>query len=35
VPFVYDKHERPRSRLTNVFVTKYYGMWDFGSLGVL
>jgi len=33
---VYDKALNVRSsRLTNVFVTKYYGNVDFGSLGVL
>ncbi|MET7392278.1 ABC transporter substrate-binding protein [Dactylosporangium sp. NPDC005572] len=35
VPFVYDKALNYRNpRVTNVFVTKYYGMYDFGSLGV-
>ncbi|MGI5243873.1 ABC transporter substrate-binding protein [Dactylosporangium sp. CA-139066] len=35
VPFVYDKALNYRNpRLTNVFVTDYYGMYDFGSLGV-
>ncbi|MEV8512707.1 ABC transporter substrate-binding protein [Dactylosporangium sp. NPDC051484] len=36
VPFVYDKALNYRNpRLTNVFVTEYYGMYDFGSLGVV
>jgi peptide/nickel transport system substrate-binding protein len=35
VPFVYDKALNYRNpRVTNVFVTEYYGMYDFGSLGV-
>ena len=35
VPFVYDKALNYRNpRATNVFVTEYYGMYDFGSLGV-
>jgi peptide/nickel transport system substrate-binding protein len=35
VPFVYDKALNLRTaRLTNVFVSDYYGMYDFGSLGV-
>ncbi len=35
VPFVYDKALNYRNpRLTNVFVTEYYGMYDFSSLGV-
>ncbi|GAA2645012.1 ABC transporter substrate-binding protein [Dactylosporangium fulvum] len=36
VPFVFDKALNYRNpRLTNVFVTQYYGMYDFGSLGVM
>ncbi|MEV4512203.1 ABC transporter substrate-binding protein [Dactylosporangium sp. NPDC049525] len=35
VPFTYDKALNYRNpRLTNVFVTEYYGMYDFASLGV-
>jgi peptide/nickel transport system substrate-binding protein len=35
LPFVYDKALNYRNpRLTNVYVTEYYGMWDFASLGV-
>ncbi len=35
VPFTYDKALNVRNpRLTNVFVSQYYGMVDFGSLGV-
>jgi peptide/nickel transport system substrate-binding protein len=35
VPFTYDKALNYRNpRLTNVFVSQYYGMVDFGSLGV-
>jgi peptide/nickel transport system substrate-binding protein len=35
MPFVYDKALNYRTpRLTNVFVSEYYGMYDFGSLGV-
>jgi peptide/nickel transport system substrate-binding protein len=35
VPFLYDKALNYRGpRLTNVFVTDFYGMYDFGSLGV-
>jgi len=35
VPFVYDKALNYRNpRVTNVFVTEYYGMYDFGSMGV-
>jgi peptide/nickel transport system substrate-binding protein len=35
VPFVYDKALNYRNpRVTNVYVTEYYGMYDFGSLGV-
>jgi peptide/nickel transport system substrate-binding protein len=35
VPFVYDKALNYRNpRLTNVFVTEFYGMYDFASLGV-
>ncbi|MET7403398.1 ABC transporter substrate-binding protein [Dactylosporangium sp. NPDC005572] len=35
VPFVYDKALNYRNpRVTNVFVTDYYGMYDFGSLGI-
>jgi peptide/nickel transport system substrate-binding protein len=35
VPFVYDKALNYRNpRLTNVYVSEYYGMYDFGSLGV-
>jgi peptide/nickel transport system substrate-binding protein len=35
VPFVYDKALNYRNpRVTNAFVTKYYGMYDFASLGV-
>ncbi|WP_344621084.1 ABC transporter substrate-binding protein [Dactylosporangium salmoneum] len=35
VPFVYDKALNYRNpRVTNVFVTQYYGMYDFASLGV-
>ncbi|WP_432979513.1 ABC transporter substrate-binding protein [Dactylosporangium sp. CA-233914] len=36
VPFVYDKALNYRNpRLKNVFVNNYYGMYDFGSLGVI
>jgi peptide/nickel transport system substrate-binding protein len=36
VPFVYDKALNYRNpRVTNVYVTEYYGMYDFGSLGVM
>jgi peptide/nickel transport system substrate-binding protein len=36
VPFVYDKALNYRNpRVTNVFVTEYYGMYDFASLGVM
>jgi peptide/nickel transport system substrate-binding protein len=36
MPFVYDKALNYRNpRLTNVYVTQYYGMVDFGSLGVM
>ncbi|MGI5243532.1 ABC transporter substrate-binding protein [Dactylosporangium sp. CA-139066] len=36
LPFTYDKALNYRNpRLTNVFVTQYYGMYDFGSLGVV
>ncbi|WP_432843902.1 ABC transporter substrate-binding protein [Dactylosporangium sp. CA-092794] len=36
MPFTYDKALNLRNpRLTNVFVTQYYGMYDFGSLGVM
>ncbi|MFG2039657.1 ABC transporter substrate-binding protein [Dactylosporangium sp. NPDC048998] len=36
LPFTYDKALNYRNpRLTNVFVTGYYGMYDFGSLGVM
>ncbi|GAA4251874.1 ABC transporter substrate-binding protein [Dactylosporangium darangshiense] len=36
LPFTYDKALNYRNpRLTNVFVTQYYGMYDFGSLGVM
>ena len=36
VPFTYDKALNYRNpRLTNVYVTQYYGMYDFGSLGVI
>ncbi|WP_343870885.1 ABC transporter substrate-binding protein, partial [Dactylosporangium roseum] len=36
VPFTYDKALNVRSsRLTNVFVTQYYGMYNFSSLGVM
>ncbi|UWP84710.1 ABC transporter substrate-binding protein [Dactylosporangium fulvum] len=35
VPFVFDKALNYRNpRVTNVYVTEYYGMYDFGSLGV-
>jgi peptide/nickel transport system substrate-binding protein len=35
LPFLYDKALNYRDpRLTNVFVSEYYGMIDFGSLGV-
>ncbi|MEV4516409.1 ABC transporter substrate-binding protein [Dactylosporangium sp. NPDC049525] len=35
VPFTYDKALNYRNpRLTNVFISQYYGMVDFGSLGV-
>ncbi|MET7397601.1 ABC transporter substrate-binding protein [Dactylosporangium sp. NPDC005572] len=35
VPFTYDKALNVRNpRLTNVFISQYYGMVDFGSLGV-
>ncbi|MER7001933.1 ABC transporter substrate-binding protein [Dactylosporangium sp. NPDC000555] len=35
-PFVYDKALNYRNpRVTNVYVTEYYGMYDFGSLGVV
>jgi len=35
VPFVYDKALNYRNpRVTNVYVTEYYGMYDFGSMGV-
>jgi len=36
LPFTYDKALNYRNpRLTNVYVTQYYGMYDFGSLGVM
>jgi peptide/nickel transport system substrate-binding protein len=36
MPFTYDKALNYRNpRLTNVFVTQYYGMINFGSLGVM
>ncbi|GAA2379093.1 ABC transporter substrate-binding protein [Dactylosporangium salmoneum] len=36
MPFTYDKALNYRNpRLTNCFVTQYYGMLDFGSLGVM
>ena len=32
VPFVYDKALNYRNpRLTNVFITEYYGMYDFAA----
>ncbi|WP_343870967.1 ABC transporter substrate-binding protein, partial [Dactylosporangium roseum] len=35
VPFVYDKALNYRNpRVTNVFVTEFYGMYDFSTLGV-
>ena len=35
LPFVYDKALNYRNpRLTNVYVYKYFGEWDFASLGV-
>jgi peptide/nickel transport system substrate-binding protein len=35
LPFVYDKALNYRNpRVTNVFVTEYYGMYDFNSLGL-
>jgi peptide/nickel transport system substrate-binding protein len=35
LPFVFDKALNYRNpRMTNVFVNGYYGMWDFGALGV-
>ncbi|MET7426101.1 ABC transporter substrate-binding protein [Dactylosporangium sp. NPDC005555] len=35
VPFTYDKALNYRNpRLTNVYISQYYGMLDFGSLGV-
>jgi len=35
VPFVYDKALNYRNpRVTNVYVTEYYGMYDFSTLGV-
>jgi peptide/nickel transport system substrate-binding protein len=36
VPFVYDKALNYRNpRVTNVYVTEYYGMYDFATLGVM
>jgi peptide/nickel transport system substrate-binding protein len=36
VPFVYDKALNYRNpRVTNVYVTEYYGMYDFSTLGVM
>ncbi|HEX6500194.1 MAG TPA: ABC transporter substrate-binding protein [Micromonosporaceae bacterium] len=35
LPFVYDKALNYRNpRVTNVYVDKYFGMWDFATLGV-
>jgi peptide/nickel transport system substrate-binding protein len=34
VPFVYDKALNYRNpRMTNVYVSKYWGMWDFPAMG--
>jgi len=36
VPFVYDKALNYRNpRVTNVYVTEFYGMYDFSTLGVM
>ncbi|WP_433086068.1 ABC transporter substrate-binding protein [Dactylosporangium sp. CA-052675] len=36
MPFTYDKALNYRNpRLTNVYITQYYGMVDFGNLGVM